>query len=63
VGSTLSPQLATFQSVLKPFESKEDAKSIEARKKLWRAWDTNGNDMLSLAEADKGVKVLLISEV
>jgi len=61
-GSSTPAELATFQSVLKPFESKEDAKSIEARKKLWRAWDTNGNDMLSLAEADKGVKVLLISE-
>jgi len=55
-------ELETFLSVLRPFESKEDAKSVEGRRKLWRAWDTNGNDMLSLAEADKGVKVLLLNE-
>jgi len=36
----------------------------EARKKIWRAIDMNGNGYLSLAEVDKGVRdVLQISEI
>ena len=62
-GSGTPSELATLLSVLKPFESKVDTRSIESRRKLWRAWDTNGNDLLSLAEADQGVKVLLINEL
>ena len=36
-GDGAPPELGSLLSVLKPFESKADQKSIESRRKLWRA--------------------------
>jgi Ca2+-binding EF-hand superfamily protein len=51
---------ANKESVLKdlaaklPYQATEDAKKLRA--KLWKTFDVNGNNLLSLAEVDKGVK-------
>eukprot|EP01052_Picozoa_sp_SAG31_P025159 SAG31_NODE_2191_length_6228_cov_2.962806_3_plen_780_part_00 len=38
---------------------RHDADSKAARKRMWSAWDSNGNGMLSLAEVDRAVKETL----